>query len=228
MATYLSVVNSVLRRLREREVSSVNNTFYSRLVGELVNDVKREVEDAHNWTHLRDTVQIATQNGVFRYTLEGAGRRFRILEDYNGKPSVFNDTDDVPLMKAPSSRWMTRQLNENDTTPGRPHWFDINGFDDDGDPIVDLFHIPDAVYEINVDIIAPQDNLLTNGNDDDTIIKVPSQPVILGAWSRSIYERGEDNGYLSDLAYRDFQAALADAISWDISNSSDNRDWYVV
>lgn len=228
MSTYLSVVNSVLRRLREREVNSVNNTFYSRLVGELVNDVKREVEDAHNWTQLRNTIQIATQPNLFRYALVGAGKRYRIIEDYLGKPSVFNDTDDIQLVKAPSSRWMTRQLNNNDTTPGRPKWFDINGSDDNGDPIVDLYQIPDDFYEINFDIILPQESFRTDGSDDDKRLRVPSQAVILGTWSRAIYERGEDNAYLSDLAYRDYQAALADAISWDMGNSSDNNNWYAV
>lgn len=228
MATYLSAVNSVLRRLREREVTSVNATFYSRLVGELINDVKREVEDTHNWTHLRNTIQISTQPGVFRYSLVGAGRRFRLLEDPMGNPAVFNDTDDVYVHKAPNSRWMTRHLNHNNVESGRPKWFDINGYNEDGDPIVDLYQIPDAVYELNFDVAIPQDDFSTSGSNDNTQIKVPEQPVILGAWSRAIYERGEDNGYLSDLANRDYQTALSDAIAWDSSNSSDEKNWYVV
>jgi hypothetical protein len=110
MATYLSAVNSVLRRLREREATSVNNTTYSRLVGELVNDVKREVEDAWNWTHLKNTIQVETEQGVFRYSLTGSTRRFRLINDYLNRPSVFNDTEDVYLQKSPSTRWMSRQL----------------------------------------------------------------------------------------------------------------------
>ena len=39
--TYLQLVNSVLRRLRENEVDSVNQNNYSKLIGEFVNDAKR-------------------------------------------------------------------------------------------------------------------------------------------------------------------------------------------
>ena len=47
--TYLQIVNKVLRRLRENEVSSINENPYSLLIGDLVNVVKREVEDAWDW-----------------------------------------------------------------------------------------------------------------------------------------------------------------------------------
>ena len=36
--TYLQLVNNVLIRLREQEVSSVGDTVYSSLIGVLVND----------------------------------------------------------------------------------------------------------------------------------------------------------------------------------------------
>jgi hypothetical protein len=228
MATYLSAVNSVLKRLREREVTSVNNTTYSRLVGELVNDVKREVEDAWNWTHLKSTIQVTTIPGSFRYELNGSGQRFRLINDYLGRPAVFNDTEDVYLQKSPSTRWMSRQLNHDDVTENQPDWFEFNGFTSDGDVVVDLYPIPDKAYSINFDLIIPQEDFNTNGTDDDTVIQCPVQPIVLGSWSRAIYERGEDNGYLSDLAYRDYQTALADAISHDTNNTSDEPNWYVI
>ena len=39
--TYLNLVNSVLRRLREDEVTSVSNTTYGAMVGDFVNDAKK-------------------------------------------------------------------------------------------------------------------------------------------------------------------------------------------
>lgn len=228
MATYLSAVNSVLRRLREREATSVNNNAYTRLIGTFVNDAKREVEDAYNWTHLKNTIQIATQQGVFRYELNGSGQRFRLLTDYANRPSVFNDTEDTFLQKSPSTRWMSRQLNHDDVTENQPQWFEFNGFSADGDVIVDFYPIPDKTYSINFDVVIPQDDFATNGDDDATQIQVPINPVVFGAWSRAIYERGEDNGYLSDLAWRDYQNSLADAISWDTGNTSDEPNWYAV
>ena len=68
--TYLDLVNDVLVRLREAQVSSVSQNGYSSLVGALVNDAKREVEDAWNWDVLRDTVSFTTQQGTFNYNID--------------------------------------------------------------------------------------------------------------------------------------------------------------
>src|SRR6056297_2205853 len=149
MATYLSVVNFVLRRLREREVTSVNDNAYARLIGTFVNDAKREVEDAWNWTHLKTSIQVTTVPGSLRYELNGSGQRFRLIYDYAGRPSVFNDTEDTFLQKSPSSRWMSSQLNHDDVTENQPQWFEFNGFTSDVDVVVDFYPIPDKAYSIN-------------------------------------------------------------------------------
>ena len=228
MATYLSAVNSVLRRLREREATSVNNSTYTRLIGTFVNDAKREVEDAWNWTHLKNTIQVATEQGVFRYSLTGSTRRFRLINDYLGRPAVFNDTEDVYLKKSPSTRWMSRQLNHDDVTENQPQWFEFNGFTSDGDVVVDFYPIPDKAYSINFDLIIPQDDFAVDGSDDSTTIACPVEPIIFGAWSRAIYERGEDQGYLSDVAFTEYRKAIGDAISWDTVNTSDEPNFFVV
>ena len=46
--TYLDLVNNVLRRMREEEVSSVSESTYSKMAGDFVNDAKKLVEAA--WT----------------------------------------------------------------------------------------------------------------------------------------------------------------------------------
>ena len=69
---YLTLVNSVLRRLREDEVSAVANTTYSKMVGDFVNDAKRQVENSHDWSALRTTVVVTTSSGTSEYSLTGA------------------------------------------------------------------------------------------------------------------------------------------------------------
>jgi hypothetical protein len=59
--TYLEVVNRILRRLRETEVTSVNETAYSKLIGEFVNDIKEEIEGDHAWSQLWQTVHFDSQ-----------------------------------------------------------------------------------------------------------------------------------------------------------------------
>ncbi len=38
--TYLNLMNSVLRRLREEETTSVTSTTYVKMVGDFINDAK--------------------------------------------------------------------------------------------------------------------------------------------------------------------------------------------
>ena len=65
--TYLDLVNDVLIRLRENEVTSVQDNAYSKLIGKFVNDAKRQCEDAYNWNALSDTLSAVTGSDVFNY-----------------------------------------------------------------------------------------------------------------------------------------------------------------
>ena len=78
--TYLQVVNSVLRRLREDTVSSVTENDYSTLIGDLVNTVKSEIEDAWKWNVLRNTITVNTVDGTYRYILTGSGVKSTLLD----------------------------------------------------------------------------------------------------------------------------------------------------
>ena len=85
--TYLQLVNSVLRRMRENEVTSIESTTdsYVKLIGEFVNDGKRIVEDAWDWSALRKTITVTTDNTKFSYSMTGTNNSFKILD-------VINDT----------------------------------------------------------------------------------------------------------------------------------------
>ena len=70
--TYLNLVNSVLRRLREVEVTTVGFNSYSKLIGDIVNDAKDLVESAWDWSALRTTIAINTVSGTSNYSLTGS------------------------------------------------------------------------------------------------------------------------------------------------------------
>jgi uncharacterized protein YydD (DUF2326 family) len=94
--TYLQLVNSVLRRLREDEVSSVSQNSYSKLIGEFVNDAKRTVEDSYDWTALRTTLTVSTDTTSFNYILTGSQNRMKVLDVINDTffhPSAWFDTN---------------------------------------------------------------------------------------------------------------------------------------
>ena len=50
MATQLSIVNKVLRRLREDTVASVSSSDYAALIALFINDAKAELEDMWFWS----------------------------------------------------------------------------------------------------------------------------------------------------------------------------------
>jgi hypothetical protein len=61
--TYLELVNKVLTRLREDTVTTVDYNDYSTLIGEFVNDAKKEVESAWLWSCLTEYATV-TADGV--------------------------------------------------------------------------------------------------------------------------------------------------------------------
>lgn len=226
MSTQLQIVNKVLTRLRESTVASVDDTSYSKLIAELLNQAKMHVEDEWDWFHLRQTITVTTASGTFKYTLTGAGDRCRILRDYSVNPTgwdVVNDTEDYNLTKAPSSGWMTRQLLNNSVQTGNPFWFDMNG-QSGGDPQVDLFPIPGAIQTIKFNLVIPQDDFATDGTDDSTELTVPDWPVILKTYALALEERGEDGGTSQKKADDAADDALWTAIMREMSINSEETD----
>jgi hypothetical protein len=215
--TYLQLINAVLRRLRETEVSAYDQSDYSKLIGSFINETKREVEDAWNWIQLRSTIQVvmAGDSTTYRYALTGAGNRYRILQ-------VINDSQDWELCRTPytvMNRWFTEQNPQIDS----PTNYDING-NTDGDPNVDFYPIPNVADTINFNLVLPQADL---SSDTDTLT-VPSWPVILGAYAKALSERGEDGGRSYAEVYNDYNKALSDAIAIDTMGVQDEINWEVV
>lgn len=213
MATYLDVVNNVLRRLREPVVSSVNDTDYSAMIGVMINDAKREVEDAYDWNALSDTLTAVTTADIFNYVLQGSKTRFRVID-------VYNDTEDSELRYAPTS-WMNRQFIITDNQKGEPEYYNFNGVDENGDTQVDLWPIPDSVYTLRFNMIIPQADLAA---DNDRIL-VPDHLVAMLAYSKAIAERGEDSGLLSSEAYQMYRLALADAVAIERNHYQEEMVW---
>lgn len=208
---YLEIVNSVLRRLRENEVSSVQETPYSKLIGDLVNVVKREVEDAWDWGALRTTLTATTTNNLFNYVLVGSTTRIKVLD-------VINDSDNI-IMRQKSTRWFNRQFLTVGVQKGTPVFYNFNGVDANGDSQIDLFPIPDASYTIRVNCVLPQDDLV---NSLDKPL-VSDKLIIEGAIARAISERGDDGGYVEqEQRYRNM---LADYIAVESGQRMDEITW---
>ena len=210
---YIQLVNSVLRRLRETEVSSVADNAYSKMIGEFVNDAKRQTEDAYPWNALSDTLTAVTGTDIFNYVLTGSGQRFRVID-------VLNDTSNSIVVNAPT-RWMDERFLLTNTQKGSPAYYNFNGVNSNGDTQVDLYPIPNGVYNIRFNIIKPQVPLAA---DSDTLL-VPSEPVIFNAVARALAERGEDGGIQSGEMYTLYRQSLGDAIAIETGRYIEEQSW---
>ena len=213
--TYLQLVNDVLVRLREPQVASVSSNSYSALVGKLVADAKREVEDAWSWDVLRTTYTANTDSSSFNYTLTGIGTRFRVLQ-------ASNDTSDWFLEYRPASYMTETLILTPGPQTGSPIYYNFNGVDANGDSQVDLFPKPDGVYTIRFDVIKPEEELV---NDTDTT-ELPKSPIVLLAWAKAIEERGEDGGINVSSQYGVAKQSLADHIAIEAGRRPDETNWY--
>jgi hypothetical protein len=210
---YIQLVNSVLRRLRETEVSSVADNAYSKMIGEFVNDAKRQTEDAYPWNALSDTLTATTGADIFNYVLVGSGQRFRVID-------VLNDTSNAILNNAPT-RWMDEKFLLTTAQKGSPAYYNFNGLDSNGDTQVDLYPIPNGVYNIRFNIIKPQVPL---SSDSDTLL-VPHEPVVFNAFARALAERGEDGGIQSGEMYALYTQSLGDAITIESGRYIEESEW---
>ncbi len=211
--TYLEIVNSVLRRLRETEVSSVSDNAYSKMIGEFVNDAKRNVEDAYPWNALSETLSATTTADVFNYVLTGSGQRFRVLD-------VINDTSNAVMTLAPT-QWMDKQFLVNSPAKASPTYYNFNGVDSNGDTQVDLYPIPNGAYDLRFNIIKPTVPLASNTDR----LMVVEEPVIFLAYAKALAERGEDGGLSSNEAYGLYKQSLADAIAIETGRYIEEQQW---
>ena len=201
--TYLELVNDVLTRLRETNVSTVSETAYSTSVGKFVNDAKRQIEDAYTWNVLNQTITVTTTSGTSSYSLTGAGQKFRLMDAINTTSVITLDNITVADMN--------RKLNFGTPGQGIPSEFCFNGVDGSGDTKIDLFPVPSGVFTLLFDVIVPQATLSSDG----TSVKVLDYLVTQSAYARGLIERGEDGGTASSEAYALFRGMLSDAIAME-------------
>lgn len=215
--TYLQIVNNVLKRLRERSVSTVDESSYSELIGILVNDAKREVEDAWNWSALRSTLTATTVADTYNYELNGSGNRVTILD-------VINDTSNIVMDYKPA-HWMNKAFLTTDSpSKGDPLFYSFNGISSDGDTQVDIYPIPDKAYDLRFNVILRTADFVNDADETD----IPVQAIQALAYAKAVEERGEDGGQAVQSAYSVAARMLNDAISLDAAKHPEETIWYTV
>ena len=214
--TYLQLINNVLIRLRESQVSTNNETAYSTLIGLFVNDAKRQIEDAFSWNVLGQTVNIVTTNGTYIYSMTGVGQKFQVQD-------AINTTSNVGMQNITFVE-MNRYQNLVPTTNGIPQYFAFDGVDGNGDTKVVLYPRPDGVYNIPFSVTVPQATLSADG----TSVLVPDSLVVQNAYARALVERGEDGGLNSSEAYQLYRGMLSDQIALEGTRYPENQEFVAI
>ena len=214
--TYLQLINDVLIRLRETQVSTANETNYSTLIGKFVNDAKRQIEDAYAWNVLGQTLTITTTAGTYIYSMTGAGQKFQVMD-------AINTTSNVGLSNL-SFVEMNRFQNFSVPINGIPEAYSFDGVDGNGDTKVVLYARPDNVYTIQFSLTVPQATL----SSDSTSVLVPDVLVAQNAFARALVERGEDGGLNSSEAYNLYRSMLADYIALEGTRYPENQEFVAI
>ena len=220
--TYRELINEVLIRLREDTIltdwsGNINDSTtvseYQKVVGAMINDSKRTVENFHDWLVLRETVNISTVNGTKNYNLS-SGQELKILDSINNATGT--------QLTQVSRSYLNKQKYPTDPT-GEPLYYGFNGADSSNNLKIDLSPVPITAETISFDIVKAQGELTAS----TTVIKVPQKPVVLGAWARAISERGEDGGTQTTIVAEEAMQALKQAIMLDSGNTQYETQWYV-
>ena len=201
--TYLQLVNKVLTRLREDTVSTVGQNTYSALVGEFVNDAKRLVEDAWDWSALRTTLTVTTSPDIFNYVLTGSGNRIELLD-------VVNDTSNG-FMTYKDQHWFNNTFLNNEPVKSSPTYFTFNGVDTNGDTAVDIYPIPNGVYTLRFNSILRTPEM----SEDTDQVTIPTLPIIHLGVALAVAERGESGGQSAAELLNIANKMLSDAIALD-------------
>lgn len=237
MRTYLQLVNDVLVRLRESQISTVSQTPYSTLIGALVNDAKREVEDSWQWSHLLDYLTWNCISGISSYETNtmltryaapplsypnGGSDRTRLwLDDVENSPILLNvqKNFESKLAYEPAlTGQITKQtiLNNSGINLGPPAKWQITPSTFYAAPgmwnkAILLYDLPDIAYTMQLFVVNPQIELVA----DTDIMRIPFAPVVQKAYLYALYERGEELGETLTLTIQKVENTLGDAISLD-------------
>ena len=201
--TFLNIINNVLRRLREDEVTSVTGSTYAKMVGDYINDAKELVEEAADWSALRETISVTTAASDNTYSLTGGSDSVKVM-------SVINDTQNC-FMEYQTKDWFNNALYVANEVEGAPKYYTYNGLDSSGDTQVLVGPTPDGVYTLRFDVIKRQAALSAN---TDAML-VPSAPVIHLAVALLARERGETGGTSTGEYFQIANKYLSDAIAID-------------
>jgi hypothetical protein len=226
MATQLTLINSILTRLRESTVATPTESNYAKLLAQFINDAKADMEDTgHNWsayvTQVTDTI---LSDGTTTYDITETNDRSYLLR-YGANqrlPMAFDTTsgENGQLWDIPYDQLIRkRDLDPNGIqTVDKPGSFAVVSDADGRGFSIELLHGADTARTWETWWYVPQADLATTDDtDSSTEVILPRRPVELRALFYALEERGEVMGPRNaSNAWQRSQDAIAAAIELDM------------
>jgi len=215
--TYLEAVNKVLRRLREPEVGSVDETVYSKLIGEFVSDAKSLVENAWSWSgNIQQNLTVGTSLTDLAIPNSTVNTQVRSVRNIDTKT-------DLKRLEYTDYRDLVMD-NLLVTTYGPQPEFYATQFDFTTDSQKVYFWPPTEgtkTFYLNVRWDNRGDDVLT----DSSTLSVPSLPVVQFAHAMAVEERGETGGTTPATLFGIAKSTLSDAVAYDAAAFPSATTW---
>ena len=244
MATQLSIVNKVLRRLRENEVSTVALTDYSVLMADFLNDIVGEMQDDYDWSQLNHETSFDVVVDQIEYdlsaTVSGGGdmdnattrlpnnrSQIRYLD---GSPMtwMFDDDSDTNgfLMTLNHQDWLYSQQKSNSASQvDSPKDYSLVPQNDADGFTFNLWPKPGQTRVIKQRWWTPTADLEVDGTDDNTVVYLPERVIVLGMLFLAANERGEEMGEPGGILAARYDKAKAEAIATDMRNRAATNEY---
>jgi hypothetical protein len=215
--TYLEAVNKVLRRLREPEVGSVDETVYSKLIGEFVSDAKSLVENAWSWSgNIQQNLTIGTSLTDLAIPNSTVNTQVRSVRNIDTKT-------DLKKLEYTDFRDLVMDNLLVDNYGPQPEFY-ATQFDFTTDSQKVYFWPPTEgtkTFYLNVRWDNRGDDVLT----DSSTLSVPSLPVVQFAHAMAVEERGETGGTTPATLFGIAKSTLSDAVAYDAAAFPSATTW---
>lgn len=234
MATLRGVLNRVLTAIREPLVdvlaSSVTDPLQLMLL-EFLNEIKEEIESAHDWRALRQRFAFTLTANTSSASIVGTNERSRVVraKSYQSGefvPLVFDVTapsSPVSLVEMPLNQLQWRIESESPNTTTQPSFFamDTSG----GMSKLWVYPVPNTPRNLVVYMTVPQAAIAIS--DLDNSILIPEAPLVKGTVWYAREERGEEMGPQGAFTEERYRTALDDRINEDAANQGESYDLMV-
>lgn len=212
--TLLDMVNQVLVRLRENQATSTTVGVLPPLISALVQDAYKIVEDSHDWSVLRETINVPTVIGQTDYELTDVPVDSNIFDVYYQNNRV---------LKRYSKEWVAQRKLYAGNDQNEPTGYYVKGANPTtGNLIIEVYPTPDAIYQLDVSV-AKRGTVPTSDND---VLVIPTDPVLHMALAFATRERGETGGTSAQEYFGLADISLRSAIARDAAHRPDELILY--